>query len=140
MPKFDASSIGGELEYDFSKWGGSRGTIPEPPRFAVSKMLKSVEKLFVDLGLRDKDDDGVKSPDDIIDTMEKVDQEEIFEKMQLGLVEILADVCGGSPSREELEKLPYRPFQGFFGYLMGELTNPEASKPDTHNSRRLRSA
>jgi hypothetical protein len=140
VPKFDASSIGGELEYDFSKWGGSKGVIPEPPRFAVSRMLKRVDELFVELGLRKAGDSEVKTPDDVIETMEKVNEEEVFEKMQDGLLEILAEVCGGSPSREDLEKLPYRPFQGFFGYLMGELTNPEASKPDTSNSRRLRSA
>lgn len=139
MPKFDASSIGGELEYDFSKWGGSKGVIPEPPRFAVSRMLKRVDELFESLGLRKKEDKGVETPEDVINTMEKVSEEEVFEKMAAGLVEILAEVCDGSPSKEDLEKLPYRPMQGFFGYLMGELTNPEVSKPDTNSSRRLRS-
>lgn len=139
MPKFNASSIGGELEFDLSKWGGPKGVVPEPPRFAVSRMLKRVDELFVELGLRDDKDKAVETPDDVVDTMEKVSNEEVFEKMQEGLVDILAEVCGGSPDKAALTALPYRPLQGFFGYLMGELTNPEVSKPDTDNSRRLKS-
>lgn len=140
MPKFNADSIGGELEYDFSRWGGPQGVVPEPPRFAVNKMLKGVNAAFKDLGLIEEDNEDTITADGVADTMNKIEDEEIFEKLQDRLLEVIAEVCAGSPSREVLEKLPYRPFQGFFGYLVGSLTNPEASTPDTKNSRRLRSA
>lgn len=141
MPKFDASSIGGDLEYDFSKWGGPTGVVPEPPRSGVNKLMKRISKAFKETGLRDEDaDDDSLTPDEVASTMDKVEDEEIFEKLNLELLEALADICAGSPSREALDALPYRPFMGFFGYLIGNLTNPEGSRPGTNSSqRRLRS-
>lgn len=141
MPKFDASSIGGDLEYDFTTWGGPKGIVPEPPRAAVNGMLKSISSSFKEVGLRDDDEsDEVLTPDEVADTMNKVEDDEMFEKLNAKLLDALTEVCGGSPSREALDKLPYRPFMGFFGYLIGNLTNPEESKPGTANSqKRLRS-
>lgn len=141
MPKFDASSIGGDLEYDFSRWNGPTGVVPEPPRSAVNSMMKSISAAFKETGLRDQnEDDDSLTPEDVESTMSKVDDEEVFEKLTIQLLDALAKLCSGSPSREDLEKLPYRPFMGFFGYLIGNLTNPEGSKPGTTNSRaRLRS-
>lgn len=141
MPKFDASSIGGDLEYDLSKWGGPVGVVPEPPRSAVTKLMKEISIAFKESGLRDKDeDDDTLTPDEVERTMNQVEDEEMFERLTEKLIDALAKVCGGSPSREALEALPYRPFMGFFGYLVGNLTNPEGSKPGTNNSRgRLRS-
>jgi hypothetical protein len=140
MPKFNAESIGGELEYDLSKWGGPKGVVPEPPRHAVNKLMKDVTTAFKESGLGPETADGeVLSPEQVADTMNKVEDEEMFGKLTDLLVDALADLCGGSPSREALENLPYRPFMGFFGYLIGNLTNPEVSAPDTNSSRRLRS-
>lgn len=140
MPKFDADSIGGDLEYDFTKWGGPKGVVPEPPRAAVNGMMKKISSAFKEVGLRDEDaDDESLTPDQVASTMDKVEDEEMFEKLNDHLLGALADVCGGSPTREQLDALPYRPFMGFFGYLIGNLTNPEGSTPGTKSSRRLRS-
>lgn len=142
MPKFDGASIGGDLEYDFSRWSGPTGVVPEPPRAAVNTLMKSISVAFKDLGLRDEDEtDDSLTPNDVEKTMNQIEDEELFEKMNEKLLDALAKVCAGSPSRENLEALPYRPFMGFFGYLIGNLTNPEGSKPGTTSSpRRLRSA
>lgn len=141
MPKFDATSIGGDLEYDFSRWGGPTGVVPEPPRAAVNTLMKNISQAFKDAGLRDEtEEDDSLTPEEVESTMNKVEDEEIFEKLSIQLLDALAKICAGSPSREVLEALPYRPFMGFFGYLIGNLTNPEGSKPGTNNSpRRLRS-
>lgn len=141
MPKFDASTIGGDIEYDFSKWGGPSGVVPEPPRNAVSKMMRQISAAFKEYGLRDDNaDDDSLTPDDVAKTMSDAeDDEETFEKLSVTLLDAVAGVCGGSPSREVLDALPYRPFMGFFGYLIGNLTNPEGSRSGTSNSRRLRS-
>lgn len=141
MPKFDASTIGGDLEYDFSKWNGPTGVVPEPPRSAVTTLMKQISRAFKDSGLRDEDaDDDTLTPDEVEKTMNKVEDEEVFEKLTAELLDALAKVCAGSPTREQLEALPYRPFMGFFGYLVGNLTNPEGSKPGSNSSqRRLRS-
>lgn len=142
MPKFDASTIGGDIEYDFSKWSGPAGVVPEPSRGAVSRMMKEVSSAFKEVGLRDENaDDGSLQMDEVVNTMTKVEDEdeEMFELLANKLLDSLAKVCGGSPSREVLEALPYRPFIGFFGYVVGNLTNPEGTRSGTQNSRRLRS-
>jgi hypothetical protein len=140
VPKFSEETIGGELEYDFTKWGGPKGTVPEPPRFAVNKLLKSIDVTFKELGLKDSDDTSELDVDDVAETMNTIDDEEKFVKLQEALLDALTDLCAGNPSREVLEALPYRPFQGFFGYLIGNLTNPEVSVSGTSNSqRRLKS-
>jgi hypothetical protein len=140
MPKFDADSIDGDLEYDFSKWGGPSGTVPEPPQHAVRGLMKRISRVFKDSGLRKEDEEDNITPGEVAETMDRVEDDEMFEKLNIELLDALAMVCGGSPSKEELEKLPYRPFMGFFGYLIGNLTNPEGSTSGTTNSRkRLRS-
>jgi hypothetical protein len=140
MPKFNAESIGGELEFDFSPWGGPVGVVPEPSRIAVNSLMKKIQADFKELGLVDEDDDDSTTPGEIADRMNKVDDEKLFEKMAANITEAVAEVCGGTPSLKVLEALPYRPFMGFFGFLVGNLMNPEASKPGTNISpRRLTS-
>jgi hypothetical protein len=103
-------------------------------------MMKDVTVAFKDAGLAPETEEGeVLSPEQVADTMNKVEDDEMFEKLTLVLLDCLADICNGSPTREVLEALPYRPFQGFFGYLIGNLTNPEGSAPGMNSSRRLRS-
>lgn len=168
MPKFSASSIGGKVEYDFSDWGGPSGSIEEPSRIAVKRFMQGAQQVFKDLGLReDKEDDDEDSisPNDLVETMNEIDDEEVFDKLTEGLLGEIAVLCGakrtetetgeknaegfpvtkvkyegGSPSYMTLEALPYRPFMGFFGYLMENIMNPELSRPVTTQSpRKLRS-
>lgn len=140
MPEFNADSIGGDIKYNFEKWNGPKGVVPEPTRAQVNNLMKSVTAAFKEAGLAPDTQEGeVLSPDQVADTMSKVDDDEMFEKLSNVLLDALSDICGGSPSREVLEALPYRPFQGFFGYLIGNLTNPESSAPGMNSSPRLRS-
>lgn len=170
MPKFDSKYIGGEIAYDFSDWGGSSGTVPEPSKFMVKKFMKDVNQIFVDLKLKeqpeDPDDMSMVSSNELVNIMNDIDQEEIFQKLTDGLCECIAILCGGkktvtesmegkskgempniteswtggSPSYDQLVALPYRPFMGFFGYLMENVFDPQSSRPDTNTSpARLRS-
>jgi hypothetical protein len=144
MPKFDENSIGGELEYSFEKWLGAgkdhKGVVPEPSRPAVNQLMNKVQSNFKELGIVDEADDGSTTPSEIADRMNKIDDTELFEKMATAITEAVAEVCGGTPSLKTLMALPYRPFMGFFGYLVGNLMNPESSAPVTNNSpRRLTS-
>lgn len=140
MPKFSADTIGGALEFDFSTWAGPKGVVPEPSRVAVNRMMKEINAAFKELGLRDEDNEEDLTADELVQTMDKVEDEETFEKLTERLLTILAEICSGTPTLDQLTALPYRPFMGFFGYLIGNLTNPEGSAPGTNNSRtRLRS-
>jgi hypothetical protein len=145
MPKFDEESIGGELEYKFTKWLDEKfkdrvGVVPEPSRPAVNALMKKVQGNFKEMGLVDESDDDSTTPSEIADRMNKIVDDDLFEKMATKITEAVAEVCGGKPSLETLMALPYRPFMGFFGFLVGNLMNPEASKPVTSTSpRRLTS-
>jgi hypothetical protein len=145
MPKFDIDSIGGELEYDFTKWLGSGsdyvGVVNEPSRTAVNDLMKRIQQAFKETGIVDSADDDSTTPGEIADRMNKIDDDELFETMADKITDAVAVACGGRPALETLKALPYRPFMGFFGFLVGNLMNPEGSKPVTNNSpRRLTSA
>ena len=164
MPKFDGKSLGGDLQYDFTEYGHPDivGTVPEPSRFAAKRFFKEVQAVFKKLSLVDEDDESDSaSPDQIVAVMNKVDDEELFDQLTDGITDCLARLCGGeqvndssvvgggvggtvwiggSPTHAQLTALGYRPFMGFFGYLMQNLMNPELQAPATTNSPvRLRS-
>ena len=146
IPKFDASAIS-DIEYDlrgFTDENGNsiddHGSVPEPSVNAVNQMMKDVQKTFKELGLAEKDAPDSTSFEEISKTMQEIDDDDTFLKMNEMLKAALADLCDGKPSAESLGKLKFRPFMGFFGYVMEEVMSPEASKPDTKSSRsRLRS-
>ena len=145
------------------------GVVPEPSRFAAKRFFKEVQTVFKSLQLVEEDDDSdTASPDQIVAVMNSVDDEEMFDKLTDGVTDCLARLCGGeevpdstvinvgdgpyntnsqgtvwiggSPTHAQLTALGYRPFMGFFGYLMQNLMNPELQAPATTRSPvRLRS-
>lgn len=141
MPKFDAGSVSA-IEYDFSGFKDDnglpiedKGSVPEPSRAHVNQVMKQIQAAFKEMGFDDVD-----SPEDVSSRMNRIEDEDMFEKMTEKLVGLISDLCGGSPSYESINRLPYRPFMAFFGYLMGEVMSPETSKPATNPSQnRLRS-
>lgn len=161
MPKFDGESLGGDLAYDFTAYGHPdiKGAVPEPSRFAAKRFFKEVQQVMKSLSLVDETEGDTASPDQIVEVMNKVDDEEMFDKLTDGITDCLARLCGGeevpdssapdegktvwvggSPSHAQLTALGYRPFMGFFGYLMQNLMNPELQASGTKNSPvRLRS-
>lgn len=165
MPKFSAETIGGMIEYDFTQWGGPKGIVAEPSKFAVKKFMKDTQAVFKSLRVVPEDAPDDISPNELVDTMNAIEDEELFERLTVGITECMAEVCGavkieretaekneqgfpvevvtwegGSPSHAALSALHYRPFMGFFGYLMQNLMSPEVYRPDTNDSpKRLRS-
>jgi hypothetical protein len=140
MPKFDVNSIGGSLEYDFSdpQWlgpgDGHKGFIPEPSRQLVNDFLKNIQAKFKEMGLVGQDASDSATAQQVASTLSNVDDESTYERIAEEITAEVAKLCGGSPSLEVLQKLPYRPFMGFVGYVMGNLLNPEAGRPGTTNS------
>jgi hypothetical protein len=159
VPKFDGDSLGGDLAYDFTGYGHPEivGVVPEPSRFAAKKFFKNIQLVMKSLDLvkdEDKDKDTA-SPEQIVEAMNAVDDEEMFDRLTDGVTDCLAELCGntyretpegkewnndGKPTHSQLTALGYRPFMGFFGYLMQNLMNPELQAPATKTSPvRLRS-
>lgn len=153
MPKFDGDSLGGDLAYDFSAYGHPdvRGVVPEPSRFAAKRFFKEVQQVMKSLDLAPDEEADTTSPNEIVEVMNAIDDEEMFDKLTDGVTDALARLCGaeqsdsgewsgGSPTHKQLSALGYRPFMGFFGYLMQNLMSPELQASGTKNSPvRLRS-
>lgn len=156
MPKFDGDSLGGDLAYDFTAYGHPEivGVVPEPSRFAAKRFFKEVQVVFKKLDIAPDKDADTTSPGQIVEVMNAIDDEEMFDKLTEGITDALARLCGGdlqgegdtavwiggAPTHKQLTALGYRPFMGFFGYLMQNLMNPELQAPATKTSPvRLRS-
>lgn len=147
MPKFDANTIG-DVEYDFTSWKGCRdshyegqsipdkGIVPEPSRDMVSRTMKAVSAAFKNTGVGDVEE----TPNAVVEAMEKIEDDEAFMKLSTELLDAVAELCDGSPTRESLESLGWRKFIAFFGYIMKELMSPEVGLNATNESHnRLRS-
>lgn len=121
MATFDANSVG-SIGYDFSTWEGPAGTVPEPSDSQIDELMTDIRAAMKKYDLE------VDEQDQASDLTEKMDQagEGFFTEMQEDLIKAYAKVCSQNPSEKVLRALPYRVRNKFFGYLMGELTNPES--------------
>lgn len=135
------------------------GFVPEPSRELVNATMKKITAAFEDLGVSGVGDD----PNAISAAMKAKEgatgesQDDTFDAMALAVLESMAELCGnsysisksyrdgkeveekvwddaGKPSYSNLNRLKYRPFMGFFQYVMGEMMSPEGSTPGTKDS------
>lgn len=157
MAKFIPAEFVEALEYDFTQYGGSAGTIEEPSTGTVNKFfknmknmvkeVKSLQKTVQSLGQIEEMDD-----DALVEQMSKIDEAEAgASDFQQKTTEYLAELCGaerqhnpdweerglpkytivgGSPSVEDLGKLPYRVLQAFSQWLIKEI-QPKKTTPGT---------
>lgn len=115
------------LDYDFGQFGG-KGTVPEPTHDQVEQLFKAIRGLVVAAGV----DPGA-SREQVIQAFAAIPEDE--QKRQAdATMEALIDFCQGSPSREEIESLPYRPLNAFLGWLVGQFAG-EPGKGATQPSR-----
>lgn len=158
MAKFNAGTAVESLDWDFTAFGGGEGTISEPTTGAVNAFTKNVKGMLKEVKALQKSAQGLDDMIDIeemdeaelAEKMGKVDEaSEGAELFQRKTLEHLAELCGakrevvsepgeeyrdrlvgGSPSLEQLEKLPYRHLQAFSQWLMGEI-RPKKTTPGT---------
>jgi hypothetical protein len=145
------------------------GFVKSPSRKLVNSTMKKITKAFEDLGIENVGE----NPQAITAAVNSVDDEDTdtFEKMTNSILFAMAELCGntpvkktededgnpineqdqeiisfkndGKPSYDSLSRLDYVAFMGFFGYVMGEMMNPEVSttgtKPGAGTGRILKS-
>lgn len=138
MGTFNAAEAVEALDFDLNPYVDAKGAVPEPTD-------KQVQAFYARLGngLRDVtgEDLDVTDPVAVAKVMANVTEEQLG-KMSDAMLDAHAEVCGakydpatqswsgGHPTREQIEQLPYRVRQAFYGHLQGWL-NPEASGPAT---------
>jgi hypothetical protein len=129
---FDASSAVVALDYDFSEYvEDAKGTIPEPTSDGFQRYFARLQEAVTGLGLADLGDDP--GPEQIGRALAALG-DDAFAKISETMLDATAELCQGSPTRDQIEALPYRIRQAFFGWLQGQLADPTQFNAATRRS------
>lgn len=108
MSGFKAGDASPKLDYDFAPFTTAKGTVPEPSQNAMKQFNKAAVALT-----------GGKTKEELA-KLPLEDQEALGDAMK----PLIADLCNGSPTLDQLEELPFRPLVAFNAWLMGSFANP----------------
>lgn len=144
---FDAGKAVEPLTWDFTKITGDsddKGTVPEPSEQRVYELNARVRKLvreaLEELQQEEGPESEVEEPttDDFLRAVATLDQAQ-ESALVLGrkIDETYAEFCKGSPTFEQIRKLPHRHRIAFYRWLNEELS-PEASSAATSTRANLR--
>lgn len=130
MPKFNAATAVEPLEYDFRPHVECDGTVPEPTDSQVASFYADLANSFRDaLGPERVNGVDWTDPSDVGELYQSITAEDNL-KLYDRQLDVHAAVCGGSPSREQLEALPFQLRRVFYG-MVQEWLRPEAETPAT---------
>lgn len=126
MAKFDAGTAVEAMEYDFTAYGGSSGTIPEPSEETLDLFMKKIREVALEARrlVNQKGDPNDLSPEDMLNTLSEMDEDTMTKSLSV-VSDALAELCSGTPTAEEISRLPFRVRQAFTGWLVGQF-RPEA--------------
>lgn len=133
MAKFGAHSVS-SIEYDFSKWNGPKGSVPEPSDAAIKQFFKAVKEAaskLDDVNATEIED----NPEAVSGMLESLNEDSLFEIAD-DIADAIGEMSNGQPSSGQVKALPFRVKQAFFGFLMGEIQAPEGSSGGTTTSLR----
>lgn len=125
---FDAGTIVEPLNWTFvkvTKDEADQGTIAEPSDKAIKKLFRELAKLNTELVTNLGLDPKVATVPQVLQALGDI-PDDATEELSLDthlrkLTELFAELCSGSPSVEQLEKLPLRIRIPFFNWLREEL-------------------
>ena len=106
---FKAASAVEALDFDFRPQVDASGVIPEPTHDLRDAFLTRIDEIFAD------DTDKV-----LEDRVADIKVEEL-RKLEGELVDAVAELCQGTPTREQIGGLPPRHQLAFLGWLVGQL-------------------
>lgn len=154
MAAFDAGTALDPMDWDFSKYDAGTGTVPEPSDVEIERFLKKYRVMAtsvmqnaaaqLDQQMRDdikkrakvvedQENAQVLSLDDALEVMKQVDitAADVSPAIVNAMADLVVTITKGSPSKEQLLKLPNRVRGAFYGWLIGQLTDPEFSAAAT---------
>lgn len=130
MPKFKAADALEPLEFDFRPYSDAQGEVPEPTDDLVAAFYVGLANtLKITLGDERLEGFDLNRPEDIGRLFTTLSADE-HKQLYTAMLDLHAEVCGGSPSTDDVAALPYRLRQAFYGAVQGWL-RPEASRPAT---------
>ena len=112
-----------KLSADFRPEGTWSGPIPEPSQERVHDFQVGMSQMAAEFEF-DGDPNNLM---EVAEFMASLDVEDLDEQAER-TAELYANLCGHSPSKDQILELPPRWRQAFYGYVSGELA-PEASTP-----------
>lgn len=126
MAGFDAATAVDPMDWDFSKYEGGTGTVPEPSTNEMKAFQKEFAKIMRKGAALDIDDDDAlkMSEKEFVAFQKKADA--IGEELDVAV----ARLCKNQPSEEQMAKLPFRVKTQFSKWLMAEM-NPEGEAAGT---------
>lgn len=139
---FDAAKDIDPFDYNLSPYVDAKGTTPEPSDEAVRKFYVGLGNMLEDtlgeerlrsiLTTEEYADFKLRKPEPLIKVQAATNNEEDMAAASDRALQLHADICGGSPTVDELAQLPFRVKQAFYGALQRWLS-PEASRPAGRN-------
>lgn len=127
MPKFNAADVVESLEWDFTAAGvKAKGVVPEPSDRLIGDFLDGLKRLFEE----SKDmlpagaDEANLTAEQMLEAMSAVTGDAFVELMDK-TAGLFAQLCSGCPDKAQLLALPMRVRVQFYGWLQGEVVNPE---------------
>lgn len=118
MAKFSVSAVE-RLDYSFigfprddgNGYCTGKGTIPEPSQAQLDEYFEALGEI---------------GGEDSLESLANADARESREQLEK-LLDIVATLCSGTPSQEELSQLPPRIKIAFIRWIGQEFSNPEVS-------------
>lgn len=146
---FDAGSAVTALQWDFTAFGAGSGVAPEPSDVMIERfkrqqlrmataMLEQVKLTSSQLETDDQDIEIKKLVPfkEAVEAIRAVDgNDELSQHANRQMCEIIAQVLSDCPNADQIEKLPLRVRMSFFGWVNGQLLNPEMFAAGTKISR-----
>lgn len=130
MSKFDAGTAVDRMEYDFTAYGGGSGVIPEPSTGQVNQFFKTIRKIVNEANASLKVDDPSEMSNEETAAAIASMSDEIVEQFSDQMVQAISDLAQGTPSADDIRRLPYRVLGAFTSWIAGEL-RPEGQRPAT---------
>jgi hypothetical protein len=140
---FDAAEATPDLDWDFSKYGAGSGVTPEPSEVQINRFTRQLQevtqtpdRLKAATSTRTTSTRAKKynlqAALDVIRNVDGGDDDAIALSHELSVV--IAAVCSDSPTASQIDKLPFRVRMAYFGWVVGQFTDPKAWMPATSSS------
>src|SRR3954451_19136956 len=146
MVMFDAGDAVEEMAWDFTKYGGGSGVIPEPSDLAIEKFLRKFNVLVTQVSraatrraaesdaalLEAKDDEGkdrLLTLEESLEALKKIDLSETNTAPEISeaMLVLVCTLTKNNPSKTQLKKLPNRVRGAFYGCFVWPFTTLELS-------------
>jgi hypothetical protein len=118
MAAFDAASAVDPMDWNFDKYGGGSGTVPEPSTDDMKEFQKTFARIMRDgKALEITDDEAASLTEEQFDQLQK-DMAAIGERLDVAI----SSLCKNQPSQEQVKLLPFRVKTAFSRWLMDQFS------------------